>query len=391
MEHTDTFANNIKRRTFCSSAGTEEIVVTVCCDESLPLKTALNEMAEGYSSFLANNGLDSSTQQFTCIYLSDATNEEEVFLCSQLYEIVSSGLVSIVQQRPLGSAVAMISFHLKNSASEFKKTFFSRKENGLWQNLFTQGKNYSLLWSANYSGVAQTSEEQTNQLFSAFCAALQSKNLSLRDNTVRTWIYVRDVDNNYSGMVTARKSLFSSIGLTENSRYIASTGIEGRCADPHTLIMMNAFSISNIKEQQIVRMEAPDHLSKTITYGVTFERGLRIRFGDRSHLYISGTASIDKGGKILHDGDVEAQAMRTLENIEALLAPHNAFLENFQYLIVYLRNPKHYQFVLDLINSRISPDLPIVFLEAPVCRPGWLIEIEGLAIIPDSTEYPSLF
>ncbi|MFN2115781.1 MAG: sugar phosphate nucleotidyltransferase, partial [Anaerolineae bacterium] len=53
----------------------------------------------------------------------------------------------------------------------------------------------------------------------------------------------------------------------------------------------------------------------TIDYGVTFERGIRIRFGDRSHLHISGTASIDKCGEIVHPGDILKQTERTVANI----------------------------------------------------------------------------
>jgi hypothetical protein len=117
--------------------------------------------------------------------------------------------------------------------------------------------------------------------------------MTLRNNTVRTWIYVRDVDNHYAGMVKARRELFDKIGLTSQTRYIASTGIEGKSADPHSLLTMDALSIGNIKEEQIVRMEALKNLSSTSVYGVTFERGTRLLFGDRSHIHISGTASID--------------------------------------------------------------------------------------------------
>jgi hypothetical protein len=34
------------------------------------------------------------------------------------------------------------------------------------------------------------------------------------------------------------------------------------------------------------------------------------------------------------------------------------------------------------------PDAPIQVVQAPVCRPGWLIEVEGIAIVP--AENPNL-
>ncbi len=158
----------------------------------------------------------------------------------------------------------------------------------------TTGQHYSLLLTANNTCDGSGSEKQTEGLFSIHCNTLNKYKMSLQNNTVRTWIYVRDIDNNYKGMVDARRELFSRVGLTEKTRYIASTGIEGKTAQTQLLVTMDSLSIGNLKEEQIVRMEALENLSSTIVYGVTFERGTRIRFGDRSHLYISGTASIDQ-------------------------------------------------------------------------------------------------
>jgi hypothetical protein len=45
---------------------------------------------------------------------------------------------------------------------------------------------------------------------------------------------------------------------------------------------------------------------------------------------------------------------------------------------VYLRDPADYEFVRPLID-RYSRNLPAVFVKAPVCRPGWLMEIEATA------------
>ena len=75
-------------------------------------------------------------------------------------------------------------------------------------------------------------------------------------------------------------------GFFTITRFIASTGIEGFSKEVNSLVSFDAFAIKNLKQEQIVRMEAPKNLPPTITYGVTFERGTRVRFGDRSHLHI---------------------------------------------------------------------------------------------------------
>jgi enamine deaminase RidA (YjgF/YER057c/UK114 family) len=154
---------------------------------------------------------------------------------------------------------------------------------------------------------------------------------------------------------------------------------------------MDALSIQNIKEEQIIKMEALENLSSTAVYGVTFERGTRLRFGDRSHMHISGTASIDNLGNIMYESDIRRQTVRTLDNIKALLSPHGATLGDMQYLIIYLRNTKHLKLIEDLIAQIVPENVPLMPVEGPVCRPGWLIEMEGVAVIPDKTNYPPFF
>ena len=150
------------------------------------------------------------------------------------------------------------------------------------------------------------------------------------------------------------------------------------------------FSIGGLKEEQIVRIEAPRNLSDTIAYGVTFERGTRVRFGDRSHLFLSGTASIDKTGATIHICDIRKQVERTFDNIEALWETQGATLDDMQYLTLYLRNPKHYPFIQDILAERLRETMPVIAVYAPVCRPNWLFEVDGLAIIPDKTAFPPL-
>lgn len=135
--------------------------------------------------------------------------------------------------------------------------------------------------------------------------------MTLIDNTIKTWIYIRDIDNHYKGMIESRKAFFMEQGLTPETRYIASTGIGGISKEMDSIISLDDLSISKLKPEQIVPIDALENLAPTIKYGVTFERGILVRFGDRSHLYISGTASIDKNGKVLHISDVKRQTQRT--------------------------------------------------------------------------------
>ena len=78
---------------------------------------------------------------------------------------------------------------------------------------------------------------------------------------------------------------------------------------------------------------------------------------------------------MLHEGNVLAQADRLLENIDQLLREGGSSLEKVPYLIVYLRDIADYTLVDAYIQRRFQY-LPRVILEARVCRPSWLIEME---------------
>jgi enamine deaminase RidA (YjgF/YER057c/UK114 family) len=383
--------NNMKCSSFSSTSGVQESFITGVATEGLALQEALDELAASYMAALQDNALDTSTQQFVRIFISDIYNEHATIIESELYNIASKSAFSMIEQGPLGgSEVGIFAYHITSDDDAFKQKIISADRHYNNQNVFAEGKNYSLLWTSNYSDYKGEfkCEKQTQTIFAKLSDALHKHGMTIRNNMVRTWIFVRDVDNHYKDMVKARREYFETIGLTAKTRYIASTGIEGKMADPGTLVHLDALSVQNIKESQIVRMMALENLSNTIDYGVTFERGFRIRYGDRSHIYISGTASIDSAGNTLYLSDIRKQTERTLDNIEALLKPQGAVMGDMKYLIIYLRNSKHWSHIQDILISRIPDSVATIPALAPVCRPNWLVEIEGLGIIPDSTDFP---
>ncbi len=228
-----------------------------------------------------------------------------------------------------------------------------------------------------------TSYEQTKCIFEKYNTILQRRGMSLADNVIRTWLFVQNIDANYHGMTEARKEFFAKHGLTQDTHFIASTGVEGDYINPAAMVTMDAYAISGIRQEQIKFLSAPDHLSPTYLYGVTFERATSIDYKDRKHIFISGTASIDRKGEILHPGDVSRQLERTLENTEALLKQAGATFKDMCVFIVYVRDPSDYIAAQQMMRKRFS-DAPIDVVLARVCRPGWLIEVEGMAIIPVS-------
>ena len=205
----------------------------------------------------------------------------------------------------------------------------------------------------------------------------------------RTWLYIRDVDVFYTDMVKSRTDVFKRQGLTGDTHFIASTGIEGTCAHHYDVVTMDAYSVLGLAPGQISYLNDFGHLCATKDYGVTFERATRVAYGDRAHIFMSGTASIDGEGWVVHPGDVLKQLDRALENVDALLADGQARLADLTHLIVYLRDRGDYCSVRDRLAERF-PSLPTQIVQGPVCRPEWLIEVEGIAATAiDKPDWPA--
>lgn len=224
------------------------------------------------------------------------------------------------------------------------------------------------------------SHDQTIDAFDSLQQSLEPLGGCVERDTVRTWLYCRDIDNNYAGLVEARNGWFASHGMTPDTHFIASTGIEGQQETPSDLVGMDALSILGLHREQIAYMQAPDNLAPTHHYGVAFERGTRITYGDRSAFYISGTASIDPEGRIVHPGDVALQTIRTVANIRALMERQGASLCDLKQAVVYLRDTADAPIVAAELAATPFADIPHIMLKAPVCRPGWLVEIEAIGI-----------
>ena len=298
-------------------------------------------------------------------FMSDAANQSAF-----LAENNGSTAVSIVQQPPLnGTKVSVWVYFVTDS-----KIYVD----GLGSTVLIR-PHFKHLYHTQMQKALKDEYLETEYIFNIYMESLYLHGCTLKENCIRTWIYVQNVDVHYAEMVKARIACFNKEGLNRETHYIASTGIEGKHTDPQSLVLMDAYAIEGIAQEQIKYLYAPTHLNPTYEYGVTFERGVSIDYGDRRHLFISGTASINNKGEIVHLMDVKKQAERTLENISVLLSEAGADLNDIAQMIVYLRDTADYQVISDYLDKQF-PHLPKVIVWAPVCRLGWLIEIECIAI-----------
>lgn len=296
-------------------------------------------------------------------FLSDSTNQQP------LMRKENNVSISIIQQQPLDGSKIAVWLYMQNETDV-------RNENGI---VVVEHNGYRHLWKMGMHQHKGDSAWQTEAVLIEYEELLNNFNATLADNCIRTWFFVRDVDTQYAGMVKARKENFIEQGLTEKSHYIASTGIGGLPADTRALIQMGTYALVGFHPEQQHYLYAPTHLNPTYEYGVTFERGTVMEYGDRAHVFISGTASINNKGEVEHVGDIIKQTERMWENVETLLKEGESTFGDVMQIVVYLRDTADYDIVRTMFEQRF-PHIPTVITLAPVCRPTWLIEMECIAV-----------
>lgn len=329
----------------------------------------LNRLYQGEELLMQDAQIQGADIIMKRYFLSDATNQQP------LMKKEDSCAVSFIQQPCLDGSKVAVWIYLTKGTSVSQSHGATLSEHNGYRHIYQMG-----LVSSQGDSYAQT-----ESVMKTYQNTLAEFGANMADNCIRTWFFVRDVDIQYMGMVKARKDLFTEMGLTEHTHYISSTGIGGVPADTKAIVQLGTYALTGFQPEQQYYLYAPTHLNPTYEYGVTFERGTVVEYGDRAHLYISGTASIDNKGNVLHVGDIVKQTQRMWENVEKLLEEGKSGFQDVMQIVVYLRDICDYQTVKAMFQERF-PDIPTVITLAPVCRPTWLVEMECIAVAKRDNE-----
>ena len=101
-------------------------------------------------------------------------------------------------------------------------------------------------------------------------------------------------------------------------------------------------------------------------------------------LFVGGTASI-VGEDSSHSGNLDAQLEETLENLTAVVAsgnskpPSRALLGLFTHLRVYYLRYSDLSRIKGVIARNLGNLTDVEYIQAELCRPELLVEVEGLA------------
>jgi 2-iminobutanoate/2-iminopropanoate deaminase len=155
---------------------------------------------------------------------------------------------------------------------------------------------------------------------------------------------------------------------------------------------MSAFAelLASLAHTPIEKRAITNHgvLNEAFAYAKpsSFSRGMRIDLNGLTILLISGTASIDESGRSVHIGDFRAQMRRTLANITGLLASEGATWKDIVRTSCYLRDiDRDYEVFNEertafFREQGLDPLPASTGIQAKLCRPELLVEIEAIAM-----------
>ncbi len=239
---------------------------------------------------------------------------------------------------------------------------------------------YDHVYLSNITGASDSwnladFKSQAESMFIRVEESLRQQGLSYR-NVVRAWFYLRDMEEDYAAFNAVRNRLYHEWGI---GLLPASTGIQGAVYPTEHKCGMDVYALGGCSSYRTKRMHAPT-MNEPPAYGSAFSRGLRLDRNDISLVFISGTASINRQGEIVHVDDIEKQVERMLHNVERLLGSEHVgldstlscvtYLKSADYLDAYRKVCARHPVLQSIVNSVVVAD---------VCRPKWLCEMELVA------------
>jgi len=203
--------------------------------------------------------------------------------------------------------------------------------------------------------------------------ALTARGLSFAD-VVRTWIHVRDIENNYGSLNQARNRYFKEQQLV---RLPSSTCVEGASVSvDNTPVTMDLYAVSAHPSLRVEAIASPT-MGEAHAYGSSFARATRLCEPGRQWVFVSGTASIDAQGNVVSAGDAQAQLACMFGHVRALLAEAGMGLTDTLSAAVYLKRPDYLdEFVKAARANGLPATVPCAAVVADICRREWLCEVE---------------
>ena len=130
-----------------------------------------------------------------------------------------------------------------------------------------------------------------------------------------------------------------------------------------------------------MEVESPLQCS-ALDYRSSFSRAVEVSRDGRRELYISGTASIEPGGKTVFLDDVPGQIALSMDVVAAILHSRCMTWQDCTRAIAYVKEKSSGPLVAQYLRAHCLEALPVTIMHADICRTDLLFEIELEAAKP---------
>jgi enamine deaminase RidA (YjgF/YER057c/UK114 family) len=214
---------------------------------------------------------------------------------------------------------------------------------------------------------------QAARTFEQLEATLARVGLNL-SHVARTWFFLDDILGWYGDFNQVRTEFFKSRRVFEGL-VPASTGVGTR--NPGGAAVAAAALALEAPPGKPVVAEIPSPAQCPATsYGSSFSRAVEIRMPRCRQVIVSGTASIEPGGRSVRPDDLEGQIELTFEVIGDILKSRGLDFTDTTRATAYFKTAQGAAVFAGWLARRGWKQLPIIATTASICRDELLFELE---------------
>lgn len=218
---------------------------------------------------------------------------------------------------------------------------------------------------------------QTEAVFDVMLEALAQAGMTFA-NVVRTWFYLDRILDWYGDFNAVRTAFFRRHrvfdGLVPASTGVGGGNVEGAA------IVAQALAVQPVNTDVVVEAVPSPLQCPALQYGSSFSRAVEVRTPRCRRLLVSGTASIEPGGRTAHVGDAESQTELTMQVVEAILRSRGMAWGDVVRGIAYVKCPADAALFGRHLTAVAVGNIPVVLAENDICRDDLLVEIEVDAV-----------
>jgi enamine deaminase RidA (YjgF/YER057c/UK114 family) len=220
--------------------------------------------------------------------------------------------------------------------------------------------------------------EQAREVFEKLQTGLATAGMTMKD-IVRTWFYLDDLLSWYGEFNRVRNDVFAHNELRPPS-LPASTGVGGRNPMGAALAAAAWAVRPHDPAARVMHFAPSPEQCPASAYGSAFSRAVEIGCARFRRLLVSGTASIGRGGKTEHIGDVRAQIERSMQVVAAILKSRRMTFADTAFTTAFFKHPADAPLFADWLTRHGQQTMPVVCARCDICRDNLLFEIELEAV-----------